>query len=610
MVSPPEEPPFHGGDQHGNDTDAMLGRLIAGKFEIVELLGSGAMGAVYRAEQVALDKHVALKILHPSLRQDATFVRRFHREAKAAAALEHPNSVSILDFGEEPDGLLYIAMEYLDGRDLFQLIQEEWPLSKERIVALMRQVCGAVARAHDTGVVHRDLKPENIMVISRVGDDGEFEEVVKVCDFGIAHLQKSPEVTAAGTGLLVGTPEYMAPEVARGEEPDGRSDLYALGVVLYQILTKRLPFEGGDPLRVAMLHVQQEPLPPHQLVSDVDSFLEDVALIAMAKSPDRRFATARQMRGALRAALENREYSAADLSGVLSVLPPNVAARLVASHGSMSERPAAVSPRIPAAAPIPDIAALSAVPVRIGVSTPAAATPMALSVSELEGHAADRLDTGGRHNAEINAEPEPPRRSKLPWLAAASAAAVVGVAGFLLVGRMQTSPESARSEPEAVKMSAAAPASLAATPPMTPPAAAAVPAEPVVVGAVPAANPAVVAASEPTPASPPARVAPASKASKPGKSAKPSAPSKQSTPKPKLEPDLEPDEHGPADLPTHDAVAPTAPKDATPSGKKDAAAPAPKDSATNAPKPAAPTGSAMPPTWGGGTKQSSPEAPK
>lgn len=610
MVSPPDEPPFHGGDQHGNDTDAMLGRLIAGKFEIVELLGSGAMGAVYRAEQVALDKHVALKILHPSLRQDATFVRRFHREAKAAAALEHPNSVSILDFGEEPDGLLYIAMEYLDGRDLFQLIQEEWPLSKERIVALMRQVCGAVARAHDTGVVHRDLKPENIMVISRVGDDGEFEEVVKVCDFGIAHLQKSPEVTAAGTGLLVGTPEYMAPEVARGEEPDGRSDLYALGVVLYQILTKRLPFEGGDPLRVAMLHVQQEPLPPHQLVSDVDSFLEDVALIAMAKSPDRRFATARQMRGALRAALENREYSAADLSGVLSVLPPNVAARLVASHGSMSERPAAVSPQIPGAAPIPDVAALSAAPVRIGVATPAAATPMALSVSDLEGRAADRLDTGGRHNAEINAEPETPRRSKLPWLAAASAAAVVGVAGFLLVGRMQTSPESARSEPEAIKLSAAAPASLAVPPP---PAAATAPAEPVVVGAVPASNPEVAAAAEPSPAaSPPraapARAAPASKASKPGKSAKPSTPSKPSAPKP--EPDLEPDEHGPADLPAHDAVAPTAPKDAALPSKKDAATPAPKDSATNAPKPAAPTGSTMPPTWGGGTKQPSPEAPK
>ncbi|RYG75442.1 serine/threonine protein kinase, partial [bacterium] len=256
MVSPVDES-HPAGAAGAPSLDGLLGRLVAGKFEIVELLGSGAMGAVYRAEQVALDKHVALKILHPSLRQDATFVRRFHREAKAAAALEHPNSVSILDFGEEPDGLLYIAMEYLDGRDLFQVIQEEWPLSKERIVSLMRQVCGAVARAHDTGVVHRDLKPENIMVMSRVGDDGEQEEVVKVCDFGIAHLQKSPDESAAGKGLLVGTPEYMAPEVARGEEPDGRSDLYALGVVLYQILTKRLPFEGGDPLRVAMQHVQE-----------------------------------------------------------------------------------------------------------------------------------------------------------------------------------------------------------------------------------------------------------------------------------------------------------------------------------------------------------------
>lgn len=587
MVSPADDPPSLGayrpnGMDAASYTEGMLGRLVAGKFEIVELLGSGAMGAVYRAEQVALDKHVALKILHPSLRQDATFVRRFHREAKAAAALEHPNSVSILDFGEEPDGLLYIAMEYLDGRDLFQVIQEEWPLPKERIVALMRQVCGAVARAHDTGVVHRDLKPENIMVMSRVGDDGEPEEVVKVCDFGIAHLQKSPDETGSGKGLLVGTPEYMAPEVARGEEPDGRSDLYALGVVLYQMLTKRLPFEGGDPLRVAMLHVQEEPVPPHQVVANVDSFLEDVALMAMAKSPDRRFGTARQMRGALRAALENREYSAADLSGVLSVLPPNVAARLVASQGLSDPPPAPVSPRIPGSAPVPDLSSLR------GLGAPPPATPMGLTVSALDGAEAERLDTGGRHNAEITAEADAPTRSKLPWMMAAAATAVVGLAGFLIVGRTQHA-SAERADAVHAEPAAASVAPLAA--PAAPPS--------VVVGAEPVSNPGipVTALALEAPASPaPATAGGSAKAAAPPKASAPRRGAGKGAAAKPHEPDINPDEHEGAEPPTPDAPAPPAAKE-----PKEAAPPPAKDPA--------PQSSGLPPTWGQGSgAKESPEA--
>ncbi len=570
MGAPADDPPSFGAYRsNGTDTDEMLGRLVAGKFEIVELLGSGAMGAVYRAEQVALDKHVALKILHPSLRQDASFVRRFHREAKAAAALEHPNSVSILDFGEEPDGLLYIAMEYLDGRDLFQVIQDEWPLPKERIVALMRQVCGAVARAHDTGVVHRDLKPENIMVISRVGDDGEPEEVVKVCDFGIAHLQTSPDETGSGKGLLVGTPEYMAPEVARGEEADGRSDLYALGVVLYQMLTKRLPFEGSDPLRVAMLHLQEEPVPPHELCADVDPFLEDVALMAMAKQPEQRFGTARQMRGALRAALANREYTAADLSGVLSVLPPNVAARLVTSHGLSDSPPA--SPRIPGSAAMPKLESLASL--ALAVPPP---TPLGLSVSVLDAH---RLDTGGPYNTESTADPEAPRRSKLPWVTAAAAAAVMGIAGFLMVTRMRHPVEAAHVEPQPAV--AAAPVMVVA------PVASVGPAQPLVVGAEPASSSLAPSAANVLAAdsSPAPTAAGSAKALIPPRAAAVRKPKGAA----KAQPDIEPDEH--------EATEPAAP--APPEVE-------PKEATPPAIKPPAPASSGLPSTWGqgSGTKDS------
>lgn len=571
MVSPGESPKVSGnpssddpraaGASSGLAGDGLLGRLVAGKFEIVELLGSGAMGAVYRAEQVALDKHVALKILHPSLRQDPTFVRRFHREAKAAAALEHPNSVSILDFGEEPDGLLYIAMEYLDGRDLFQVIQEDWPLSKERIVTLMRQVCGAVARAHDTGVVHRDLKPENIMVMTRVGDDGEHEEVVKVCDFGIAHLQKSPDDNSGGgKGLLVGTPEYMAPEVARGEEPDGRSDLYALGVVLYQILTKRLPFEGSDPLRVAMQHVQEEPAPPHQLVDSVDSYLEDVALMAMAKSAENRFGTARQMRGALRAALENREYSAADLSGVLSVLPPNVAARLVSSA---SLPPPA--PSIPGAAPLPALEPTQANTPARARSTAPPATPMNLVVSDFEKAPLER-DEGEDHA--LMPPPAGPR-ARLPWVAAASAAAVVGLAGFMLVARNQS-----KAEPEgsAATVLTAEPTPVPTAPTPAPAVERPTP-TPVSLTSAPVA---AVQTPTPAPATPPATTTGAAHAAKAA-----SKPASKAGSKPSKEPDLEPDEHEPA--PTVEAPAP----------------PAPTPSAT-AKEPASASSGGLPPTWGGG----------
>src|SRR5262245_61783020 len=254
----------------------MLGRTIAGKFILESVVGTGAMGVVYRARQTALDKIIAIKVMHAGLAADETFAARFHREAKAASRLDHPNSIRILDFGQEPDGRLYIAMDYLDGRDLLEVINHEWPLSTLRMVDILAQALSALAVAHDLGILHRDLKPENIMVLRGTNDDGSPNDLVKVCDFGIAKIierdddpAKTREKLSTG-GIVVGTPAYMAPEQARGESLDLRCDVYAVGVILYQMLTMRVPFDAPTPLSTLLRLVNEEPPLPSSISSYVD----------------------------------------------------------------------------------------------------------------------------------------------------------------------------------------------------------------------------------------------------------------------------------------------------------------------------------------------------
>lgn len=285
---------------HAPSNDDWIGRIVAGKYRVEEMIGEGGMGQVFRATQLSLDKSVVLKVLRRSLLSDARTVARFQREAKAASRLNHPNAIGIIDFGQDSDDSLYIAMEYVSGRDLHQILSEEGPLPEKRLIRIVAQVLAALADAHAVGVIHRDLKPENIMVEQR-RDQPDF---VKVLDFGIAKLQEnsgSEGQALTRAGFVCGTPEYMSPEQASGAEIDPRSDLYAVGVILYQCLTGVLPFDADSPVALATMHLTEEPVPPREKKPDIhcSDGLERIILRALSKDPEDRPQTAEQFRAAL-----------------------------------------------------------------------------------------------------------------------------------------------------------------------------------------------------------------------------------------------------------------------------------------------------------------------
>ncbi len=231
--------------------DPYIGALFAHKFRVDKLLGEGGMGRVYRATQLSLDKVICLKVLRRELAGDPETQARFQREAKAASRLNHPHSIQIIDFGAGDGGELYIAMEMVSGQDLQQLMQNQFPISEDRIRHIMSQVLDALSEAHAQKVIHRDLKPENIMV-------GQFRadpDYVKVLDFGIAQIQDGSANKLTKAGLVCGTPEYMSPEQARGEELDARSDLYSAGIILFQMAVGKLPFQAETPMGFVSKHL-------------------------------------------------------------------------------------------------------------------------------------------------------------------------------------------------------------------------------------------------------------------------------------------------------------------------------------------------------------------
>ncbi len=354
-------------------TDTLINTLFDGRYRVVRKLGSGGMADVYLAEDEELGRRVAIKILNDRHANDEQFVERFRREAKNAAGLSHPNIVSIYDRGEA-EGTYYIAMEYLDGRSLKELVLARGPLPIADAISFTRDVLVALRFAHRKGVVHRDIKPHNVMADA----DGR----LKVTDFGIARAGAS-QMTEAGS--IIGTAQYLSPEQARGSAVDQRSDLYSVGVVLYELLTGTVPFTGESPVEIAMKHLSDTPQPPSVKRPDIPPDLDMIVLRALAKNPEDRFQTAEEMDAELERVAQGAGVTTETADAATAVL----------SGTGLSGAPTAITPpRRP----------------------PPAARP------------SYRYD-----------EPPPRRRPFWPWMLALLVVVLAGVAGWYAYGQIKDS---------------------------------------------------------------------------------------------------------------------------------------------------------------------------
>ena len=322
----------------GGVTDPLIGKAVdSGEYVILDRIGTGGMGSVYKAEQPSMNRLVAVKVLHSRFATRDDLVARFRREARAMSQLSHPNTARVYKYGTLEDGAVYFVMDYLEGRNLAHEVRQKGPMEADRAVKIMVQVCGALEEAHRAGIVHRDLKPENVFLTLQGGN----EDFPKVLDFGLAKMSEKQmgrgSMMFTQQGMVFGTPEFMSPEQAQGEELDRRSDIYSLALILYELMTGQLPFEAKTPLDMMKAHVKDPPIPVSQRVPGLKFTPELEATIAkaLAKKPDDRYATAADFGEALRGCLREPTgpQSIAPSQQPPSSLPP------VAHHAS--ERPPA-----------------------------------------------------------------------------------------------------------------------------------------------------------------------------------------------------------------------------------------------------------------------------
>ncbi|HEX9776399.1 MAG TPA: Stk1 family PASTA domain-containing Ser/Thr kinase [Actinomycetota bacterium] len=289
------------------------GWILSDRYELAEQLGAGGMAHVYLGRDRVLGRTVAVKTLLSAYAGDPQFIDRFRREAQHAAALNHPNIVSVYDTGAD-DGTHYIVMEFIEGRTLRDIIRDEGPLLPERAAEIASDVCAGLSFAHSHDIIHRDVKPANIMITS--------SGAVKVADFGIARAATGETVTQ--TAMVLGTAQYFSPEQAQSAPVDARSDVYSLGIVMYEMLTRQVPFTGSSPVAIAYKHVKEDPVPPSRLNPDVPAGLEAIVMKAMAKNPANRYQSADEMREDLQRALHGRQVEAtpvlADATGMINPL--------------------------------------------------------------------------------------------------------------------------------------------------------------------------------------------------------------------------------------------------------------------------------------------------
>ena len=263
----------------------LIGTVLEDKYDIRSKLGEGGMGTVYLAHQASMGRDVAIKVLRPEYSHNRLAIKRFHREARAASRLAHPNTITVYDSGQSEDGLLYQVIEYLKGKPLSDILEDEGALKPHRAIRIVAQICDSLAEAHEAGIIHRDLKPENIFIEEKYGNP----EFVKVLDFGIAKIADGDVTQATATGMICGTPSYMSPEQAMGRELDGRSDIYSLGVLFWELLEDQRPFLGNTPMEVMLKHIN-EPVPgvPEPVQGPMRGHLKGLFEWVMAKPPQKR----------------------------------------------------------------------------------------------------------------------------------------------------------------------------------------------------------------------------------------------------------------------------------------------------------------------------------